>query len=149
MLFHSRKLRRTYWKLDIQEMTLDMKIHLNQSILTSPSTGKQHVYSQQPLLTNSFDSVHSSLSPSFATLLTSCSTENLKEAPEPMETEFVSQIIRYLLDSFDYTTSSKYLLESEPTSSNLITHWIAGIWTAKTINPTVPSMFNKLMHEVA
>ncbi|XP_058112515.1 uncharacterized protein LOC131255729 [Magnolia sinica] len=95
MLFHSRKLRRTYWKLDIQEMTLDMKIHLNRSILTSPSTGKQHVCSQQPLLTNSFDSVHSSLPPSFATLLTSCSTENLKEAPEPMETEFMSQIIGY------------------------------------------------------
>ncbi|XP_058112506.1 uncharacterized protein LOC131255722 isoform X2 [Magnolia sinica] len=24
-----------------------------------------------------------------------------------------------------------------------------GLWTAKTISPTVPSMFNKLMHEVA
>ncbi|XP_058112503.1 uncharacterized protein LOC131255720 isoform X2 [Magnolia sinica] len=71
------------------------------------------------------------------------------EAPEPMEIEFMYQIIRYLLDSFDYTTSSKYLLQSEPTSSNLVTHWIAGLWTAKTISPTVPSMFNKLMYEVA
>ncbi|XP_058112633.1 dynamin-related protein 12A-like isoform X4 [Magnolia sinica] len=73
------------------------------------------------------------------------------EAPEPMEIEFMYQIIRYLLDSFDYTTSSKYLLELElePTSSNLITHWISGLWTAKMISPTVPSMFNKLMHEVA
>ncbi|XP_058112500.1 uncharacterized protein LOC131255720 isoform X1 [Magnolia sinica] len=130
-------------------MTLDLKIRLNQSILTSPSTGEQHVCLQQPLLTNSFDSVHSSLPPSFAPLLTSCSTENLKEAPEPMEIEFMYQIIRYLLDSFDYTTSSKYLLQSEPTSSNLVTHWIAGLWTAKTISPTVPSMFNKLMYEVA
>ncbi|XP_058112541.1 uncharacterized protein LOC131255750 isoform X2 [Magnolia sinica] len=101
MLFYSRKLRRTYWKLDIQEMTLDMKIHLNQSLLTSPNTGEQHMCSQQPLLTDSFDSVHSSLPPGFATLLTSCSTENLKEASEPMETDFMSQIMRYLLDSFD------------------------------------------------
>ncbi|XP_058112570.1 uncharacterized protein LOC131255768 isoform X2 [Magnolia sinica] len=93
--FVHEKLRRTYWKLDIQEMTLDMKIHRNQSILTSPSTSEQHVCSQQPLLTNSFDSVHSSLPPSLATLLTSCSTENFEEAPEPMETEFMSQIIGY------------------------------------------------------
>ncbi|XP_058106786.1 uncharacterized protein LOC131250384 isoform X2 [Magnolia sinica] len=35
-----------------------------------------------------------------------------EKAPEPMERDFMSQIIRYLLDSFDYTTGSKYLLKS-------------------------------------
>ncbi|XP_058097840.1 cysteine-rich receptor-like protein kinase 44 isoform X2 [Magnolia sinica] len=50
---------------------------------------------------------------SIATPLTSCSIENLKEAPELMERDFMSQIIqRYLLDSFDYTTDLKYLLKS-------------------------------------
>ncbi|XP_058088212.1 protein POOR HOMOLOGOUS SYNAPSIS 1-like isoform X2 [Magnolia sinica] len=61
--------------------------------------GEQHICSQQPVLTNNFDSVLSSLPPSFATLLTSCSVEKLKEAPEPMETDFMSQIMRYLSDS--------------------------------------------------